>query len=210
MLQRIPAFTQKDITLPPERIHILRNSINAETDTPCRSRSRGSGALSGCAGKRERTGDTHRCHVAAKGTRLRLRISGMGNPDYLDMLRRRATQRDVMENIDWNSKTASTQEACAEAHFGVVPSTDTEACSLKACGSWQPPARRWQHQRRSERISRERAQLPSRGSRRCRIPLAEAMRTLALDSTLRTRLGQRRRMMIIHAIFHGIIHRLSQ
>lgn len=28
---------KKDITLPPERIHILRNSINAETDTPCRS-----------------------------------------------------------------------------------------------------------------------------------------------------------------------------
>lgn len=59
---------KKDITLPPERIHILRNSINAETDTPpagARSRT-GSGALSGCAGKRERTGDTHRCHVAAE------------------------------------------------------------------------------------------------------------------------------------------------
>lgn len=183
---------KKDITLPPERIHILRNSINAETDTPLPEPGHGpvvalyQGAL--VRGKGLET--LIDAMSLLKGTRLRLRISGMGNPDYLDMLRRRATQRDVMENIDWNSKTASTQEACAEAHFGVVPSTDTEACSLESLrfmAAARPQVATSNGAQKEYLENGRNSLLVDPGDA---ASLAEAMRTLALDSTLRTRLGK--------------------
>lgn len=64
---------------------------------------------------------------ALKGKRIRLRISGYGNPDYVDSLRRRAAALGVMQMIDWTSTTDDIYSQIATAHFGVFPSTDPEA-----------------------------------------------------------------------------------
>ncbi len=90
---------KKDITLPPERIHILRNSINSETDTLLPEPGHGpvvalyQGAL--VRGKGLETVMDNMSML--KGTRIRLRISGMGNPDYLSVLPRPVTQPDATE-----------------------------------------------------------------------------------------------------------------
>lgn len=64
---------------------------------------------------------------ALKGKRIRLRIAGYGNPDYVDSLRRRATALGVMPMIDWTSAAENIYSQIATAHFGVFPSTDPEA-----------------------------------------------------------------------------------
>lgn len=77
--------------------------------------------------------------VNLRDLKLRLRISGFGVPDYLDMLRRRAMTRGVMEMIDWAVSPEAPVEDVANAHFAVIPSCEREAFGLAnlrvmACG----------------------------------------------------------------------------
>lgn len=65
-----------------------------------------------------------------RDVKMRLVISGTGNPDFLDRLRKRAVIREVMDTIDWNIKGDDPAELIARAHFGVVPSVESEAFGL--------------------------------------------------------------------------------
>lgn len=65
-----------------------------------------------------------------KGLRLRLRIVGSGQPDYLDKLRRRATSRGVMDRIDWYKHTDDPLPLIRDCDFGVLPSVFEEAFGL--------------------------------------------------------------------------------
>lgn len=65
-----------------------------------------------------------------RGVKLRLRICGPADPDYADLLRRRAMSRSVMESIDWNIGAAPAPEICHSAHFAVIPSSESEAFGL--------------------------------------------------------------------------------
>lgn len=64
--------------------------------------------------------------------RLRVRIAGEGNPDYVDTLRRRAMTRGVMDLIDWKIAPLATDDIhlAAQSHFLVLPSTEREAFGL--------------------------------------------------------------------------------
>lgn len=59
--------------------------------------------------------------------RLRLRIAGTGDPDYLDLLRRRAQRRGVMDRIDWSVPAKPNSLCINDFHFAVAPSVIHEA-----------------------------------------------------------------------------------
>lgn len=122
------------IDLPEDKTYILHNSIYTEMTEARHEPEHGpvTALYQGALVKGKGLETLIDAMALLKGSKIRLRISGMGDPDYLDMLRRRAMQRDVMDNIDWNIKTAPSVEACSEAHFGVVPSSVQEAFSLES------------------------------------------------------------------------------
>lgn len=56
-----------------------------------------------------------------RGKRIRLMISGRGNSDYMDRLRRRAIRRGVMDLISWRRERLSMEELGGQCHFGIFP-----------------------------------------------------------------------------------------
>lgn len=62
--------------------------------------------------------------------RMRLRIVGTGNPDYVDTLRRRAQNRGVMDKIDWRNHYYETGVGVNESHFGIFPALAPECFGL--------------------------------------------------------------------------------
>lgn len=68
--------------------------------------------------------------MSLRNVKLRLLIAGKGTPDFLDRIRKRAMLREVMNNIDWNISDEEPSELIARAHFGVVPSVESEAFGL--------------------------------------------------------------------------------
>ena len=62
--------------------------------------------------------------------RIRLRICGTGNPDYVDRLRQRAISRGVMERIDWHRRYDQTPVTINESVFGVFPAVRPECFGL--------------------------------------------------------------------------------
>lgn len=123
----------KSSPLPKERIHVLHNSLN----------------ISQPADSQQIRGPiTAICHgtiVAGKGfetvidalsmlrdIKLRLRIVGSGDPDYIDSLRNRAIARDVMHQIDWLIPGTDPQLWIGESHFGVQASSIREAFALES------------------------------------------------------------------------------
>ena len=68
--------------------------------------------------------------TALKGKKIRLRIVGNGNPDYIDTLRRRAMVRNVMEMIDWKVTRDIPMELIMQSHFVVLPSVEREGFGL--------------------------------------------------------------------------------
>lgn len=69
--------------------------------------------------------------MSLRDLRIRLRIAGPGNPDYLDDLRRRAMTRDVMSMIDWKICPEVPDDSIDSAHFAVLPSVEREAFGLQ-------------------------------------------------------------------------------
>lgn len=65
-----------------------------------------------------------------KGTKLRVRLVGTGHPDYVDSLRRRALTAGVMHTIDWPRHKENTEQFIRMSHFGVLPSTASEAFGM--------------------------------------------------------------------------------
>lgn len=126
---------------------------------------------------------------ALRGRKLRLTIAGGGSPDFLDMLRRRAMTRGVMEMIDWNIPAPEAETLIAKTHFGVVSSVESEAGginSLRFMAYGRPQA--------STAIGAPAEYLRDGHSALIVRPadaagLAEAMKLLAADPELRKRMG---------------------
>lgn len=62
-----------------------------------------------------------------KKSRIRLKIAGSGNPDYIDSLRLRAQHRGVTDLIDWRRHCKNPDQLVRESHFAVFPSLAPEA-----------------------------------------------------------------------------------
>lgn len=65
-----------------------------------------------------------------RDVKMRLRIVGTGNPDYVDTLRRRAQNRGVMDKIDWRNHYYETGVGINESHFGIFPALTPECFGL--------------------------------------------------------------------------------
>ncbi|MDE7441120.1 MAG: glycosyltransferase family 4 protein [Muribaculaceae bacterium] len=68
--------------------------------------------------------------MSMRNVKMRLLIAGNGSPDFLDRLRKRAMIREVMDAIDWNTNCDDPSALIAKAHFGVVPSIESEAFGM--------------------------------------------------------------------------------
>lgn len=125
-----------------------------------------------------------------KPVRLRMRIVGSGNPDYVDRIRMRAQARGVMEMIDWHKHTDDPMSLIESCDFGVLPSVTEEACGLAnleymASGRAQICT---SNGAQSEYLTDGREALlvpPGNAS-----ALADAIRKLASDVELRERMGE--------------------
>lgn len=133
--------------------------------------------------------------------RMRLRIVGTGNPDYIDSLRRRAMTRGVMEKIDWTRDTDATCQLIPYCHFGVVADTRSGADTIinKEFMALSRPQICTALGSQNEYITS--------GVEALIIPpadppaMAEAMRRLVADPSLRREMG--------HAAFRSFSSRLS-
>ncbi len=118
-----------EFPIPKEKSFILHNSLYMPLDSPVSEPERGPvvalyhGPV--VAGKGIET--IIDALVRLRDIKMRLRITGPGNPDYLDSLRRRAMARGVMEMIDWNIGPNKAYLFIRESHFGLVPSIEREA-----------------------------------------------------------------------------------
>lgn len=65
-----------------------------------------------------------------KNKRIRLWIVGMGDPDYVDSLKRRALALDVMDMIDWKGYVKDVHDVIPLCHYGVLPSVWREPFGL--------------------------------------------------------------------------------
>ena len=65
-----------------------------------------------------------------KDLKIRLRLVGSGHPDYVDSLRRKASEAGVMHMIDWPRHQENAVDFIRLSHFGVLPSTAPEAFGL--------------------------------------------------------------------------------
>lgn len=179
------------IALPDNSVYILRNSLNIPDSAPKAEPTAGPviALYQGPVVKGKGLETLIDALGQLRGVRVRLRICGPGNPDYLDILRRRAMSRGVMEQIDWNAKATPSPELAAEAHFGVIPSIEREACGIgsitfMAAGRAQVAT---SNGAQSEYLEQERTALlvpPADAN-----ALAEAIRRLASDPQLRLNLG---------------------
>lgn len=183
--------TDAKLDLDPQKIHILHNSLYLPELTPTAEPTHGPviALYQGALVKGKGLETLIDAMALLKKEKLRLRISGIGNPDYLDILRRRAMMRDVMDSIDWNLKAKPSIEVCSETHFGVIPSTEREAFSLESLRLMA--AMRVQvctlHGAQTEYLADgQTALLVEPGNANA---LADAMRRLARDRELRLAMG---------------------
>lgn len=188
--------------IPESRIHLLHNSLNLEENRPVAAPTRG-----------PVTAICHGTIVAGKGfetvinalstlrdIKLRLRIAGNGNPDYIDTLRRRAMARGVMELIDWVIPPGDISLLIGESHFGVQASARREAFALEslrymAAGRPQVCV---PNGAQSEYLTNEVSALfapPADATK-----LADAMRRLATDPDLRNTLGENARRKYLRSL----------
>lgn len=65
-----------------------------------------------------------------KGKRTRLWITGTGDPDYVDTLKRRALSLGVLDLIDWKGHVKDVHKLIPLCHFGVLPSRWEEGFGL--------------------------------------------------------------------------------
>lgn len=125
-----------------------------------------------------------------KDCRIRLRLMGKGNPDYVDTLRQRALRAGVADRIDWTRHTDFAEEALKKVHFGVLPSEEPEAFGMAnmefmACGKAQIST-----------FTGAQGELLRAGTDALEVApgdseaLAAAIRSLATDPELRSRMGR--------------------
>ncbi len=188
----LATWRRRNPPFPKERMHVVHSSLNI-APTPFMSEpSKGPivamfhGPL--VAGKGLET--LIDALPRLKGMRTRLRIVGTGHPDYVDGLRRRAQTRGVMEMIDWHKYTPDPHPLIREAHFGVLPSTVSEAfglSNLEYMANGRPQICTGNGAQTEYLTNGTDALVVSPGSVE---DLAEAMLKLVSDPALRLRLGE--------------------
>lgn len=185
------SWTNRAFPLPPDRIHILYNSLNTGPRAPLPEPERGAvtAMYHGLLSERKGLENLIDALSLLRDIRLRLLIVGAGNPDFVDRLRSRAATRGVTDRIDWNLSREADAEIMGRCHFGIVPSVESEAFGLgnlryMAFGRAQVATRNGAP---SEFLrDRETALLVPASSASA---LADGMRTLALDAPLRQKLA---------------------
>ncbi|MDE6295281.1 MAG: glycosyltransferase family 4 protein [Muribaculaceae bacterium] len=65
-----------------------------------------------------------------KRVRLRLRIAGSGETDYIDSIRHLALRHDVLDLIDWSRNIEDPATLVSKSHFGVLPADTPEAFGM--------------------------------------------------------------------------------
>ncbi len=115
----------------PGRLHVVHDSRDLPlTPTPEPEK----GAVTAMYHGRIRGGkglDTLlRAFARMRDTRLRLKIVGSGDTDYVDRLRSLAISLGVMESIDWKINAPDPAALIQGCHFGVLPSEMPEACGM--------------------------------------------------------------------------------
>lgn len=70
--------------------------------------------------------------VSLPKRKFRLRITGRGNPDYLDRLRSLAMKLGVMNSIDWGQRDMVSVENALQSHCGIVISTGSGLSDLSS------------------------------------------------------------------------------
>lgn len=130
----------KKSPIDPEKIHVLHNSVNVAEPSCLEEPVKGpiTAMFHGNIARGKGVETLIDSIGLIRGVKVRLKIVGSGNPDYIDTLRRRAMTRGVMELIDWK-KTDEPMPYLAQCHFGVLPSIEREACGMSniecmACG----------------------------------------------------------------------------
>ncbi|MDE5886961.1 MAG: glycosyltransferase family 4 protein [Muribaculaceae bacterium] len=188
----ISAWHNRQLPFPPERLHILHNSIYLPDGLPLKNETKGpvTAMFHGPILQGKGLESLIDAMAMLKNERMRLRIVGSGTPDYVDRLRRRAITRGVMDKIDWYKYTPNPLQLIQEADFGVLPSLAEEAFGLSnieymACGKPQICS---SNGAQPEYITdgREGFLIPPANVNL----LAESMRKLANDPELRERMGQ--------------------
>ncbi len=183
--QQIPPF-------PVNRIHVLHNSLFSPpgemTDEPTR------GPVIAMFHGPLRPGKGLEILIDAltmlRNIKLRLRIVGAGNPDYVDSLRRRALTRGVMEMIDWYGYSYNPNKLITESHFGVLPSVAEEAfglANLEYMANGRPQVSTSNGAQSEYLTDNKEALLIAPGQTQA---LADAMRKIATDRELRLRMGK--------------------
>lgn len=210
---RFRAPWQKQLPMRINTVHILLNSISLPVRLPAPAPDRGPvfAIYTGSVVKGKGLESIIDALPSLRGVKLRLRIAGRGNPDYLDQLRRRAMARNVMEMIDWKINDDATVEIVSQSHFAVLPSVEREGFGLPnlqvmAAGRPQicsPNGAQSEYLRDGDTaIFVPPADPPA---------LAEAMRRLASDAPLREEMGRRAfQDYVAHLSWQSFIPRLTE
>jgi len=130
--ERFRAPWPERLPMRSETVHIIHNSINIpECDlTPEPDKGPVFAIYVGPVVKGKGIETIIDALVSLRNLKLRLRIVGQGNPDYLDSLRRRAMARGVMDMIDWKTLADTPIDIISQSHFAVLPSVEREAFGL--------------------------------------------------------------------------------
>lgn len=187
----LSTWTPGEMPLPESRIHLLHNSIYLpqmpDTAPPQNGPIMASYYGRIVQGKGLETFIT--ALTDCRGLRTRACISGPGDPDYIDSLKRLAKRIGVMDMIDWRGNSMSMEQILTQTHIGVFPSLLPESFGLAnaACMAWGRPQISTFNGAQSEYLTHDKDALLIPPSDRD--ALAAALRTLATNANLRQRLG---------------------
>ncbi len=187
------SWEDRNIPLSADKVYVLHNSLYLPLITaPIPEPEKGpvTALYHGPIAERKGLETLIDALMALRNVKMRLVIAGAGSPDFLDRLRKRAMIREVMDAIDWNTGRDNPSDLIARSHFGVAPSVESEAFGLGNL--------RYMALGRPQICTRNGAQTEylADGESAIFVPpadsatLAEAMKRLASDATLRSRMGR--------------------
>lgn len=128
----VATWYNSHLPFPAERMHVIHSSLNIEERewTPPKEPHPTTAMFHGQLKPGKGLESLIDAMSLLKGKRIRLRIVGSGDPDYVDKLRRRAISRGVMDLIDWHKYIENPIPLILESDFGVLPSVEEEAFGL--------------------------------------------------------------------------------
>lgn len=124
-----------------------------------------------------------------KDLKVRLKMVGKGQPDFVDHIRSIALQRGVINQIDWLRHTEFPQKVLRDIHFGVFPSEAPEAfgmANMEVMAFGRPQISTLEGALTELLVPGETAIKVTPGNSE---ELASAIRTLATDAELRRKMG---------------------